>query len=111
MLNFVVRKQLEKMLSWKVGIMTDFSVSVGKSAKYMYKWVSAQEWEKYLQTYCGADVEAIWQSVEIMCSLFVETATWVAAELNYEYNNTEANNGMYFLQSVKDLPKDANEVL
>ena len=32
--------------------------SVGKSAKYMYKWVSAQEWEKYLQTYCGADTEA-----------------------------------------------------
>lgn len=58
MLNFVVRKQLEKMLSWKVGILTDFSVSVGKSAKYMYKWVSAQEWEKYLQTYCGADTEA-----------------------------------------------------
>jgi len=63
---------------------------------------------KILSSY---NVEAIWQSVEIMCSLFVETATWVAAELNYEYNNTEANNGMYFLQSVKDLPKDANEVL
>lgn len=29
MLNFHVRKQLEKMLSWKIGIETDFSVSVG----------------------------------------------------------------------------------
>lgn len=28
-LNFVVRKQLERMLSWKVGIITDYSVSVG----------------------------------------------------------------------------------
>ena len=111
MLNFVVRKQLEKMFSWKVGIMTNFSVSVGKSAKYMYKWLSEQEWEKYLQTYCGADVETIWQSVECMCSLFVETATWVAAELNYEYNDAEANNSMYYLQTVKDLPKDASEVL
>ena len=61
MLNFVVRKQLEKMLAWKVGVMTNFSVSVGKSAKYMYKWLSEQEWKKYLQTYCGADVEAVWQ--------------------------------------------------
>ena len=30
-----LRKQLEKMLSWKVGVQTNFSVSVGKSAKYM----------------------------------------------------------------------------
>ena len=44
MLNYVVRKQLEKMLSWKVGVITDYSVSVGKSAKYMYKWLSNQEW-------------------------------------------------------------------
>lgn len=33
MTNFVVRKQLERILMWKVGIITDFSVSVGKSAK------------------------------------------------------------------------------
>lgn len=66
---------------------------------------------KYLRTYCGADVYSIWQSVECMCSLFVETATWVAEELNYEYNDTEANNSMYFLKTVKNLPKDANEVL
>ena len=33
MLNYVVRKQLEKLLSWKVDVITDYSVSVGKSAK------------------------------------------------------------------------------
>lgn len=99
------------MLSWKVGIMTNFTVSVGKSAKYMHKWLSVEEWEKYLQTYCGADVKAVWQSVEVMCSLFMETATWVATELNYEYNDTEANNSIYFLKTVKKLPKDAKEIM
>ena len=107
MLNFVVRKQLEKMLSWKIGIQTDFSVSVGKSAKYMNKWLSAIEWKKYLQTYCTADTDSIWQSVEIMCSLFKETAQWVGKKLNYEFDNTESTNGMYFLNTVKALPKDA----
>jgi len=33
MMNFCVRKQLEKVLSWKIGIKTDFSVSVGKICK------------------------------------------------------------------------------
>ncbi len=107
MLNFVVRKQLEQMLSWKVGIQTQFSVSVGKSAKYLYKWLTPQEYEKYLQTYCGADIHSIWQSVEIMCALFKETAVWVAENLGYTFNDTEAANSMYFLKTVKELPKDA----
>lgn len=110
MLNFVVRKQLEKMLSWKAGILTDFSVSAGKSGKYLYQWLPAQEWERYLQTYCGAEVRTIWQSVEIMCALFAETAEWVAKKLHYEYNGTEAKNAMHFLQAVKALPKDAGEI-
>ena len=110
MLNYVVRKQLEKMLSWKVGVITDYSVSVGKSAKYMYKWLSDQEWKIYLRTYCGADINDIWQSVDEMCSLFKETAVWVAEELQYPFNAKEAENCMKFLNAVKNLPKDAKEI-
>lgn len=47
----LIRKQLESVLSWKIGIETDFSVSVGKSAKYMYKWLSKEEYDAYLSTY------------------------------------------------------------
>lgn len=91
--------------------MTDFSVSIGKSAKYMYKWFSKDEWETYLQTYCGADVSSIWQAVDIMCSLFIEVAAFVAEELHFKFNNMEAKNSMYFLKIVKELPKDAKEVM
>lgn len=57
MTNFVVRKQLERMLSWKVGIRTNFRVSVGKSAKYLYRWLDADEYQGYLNTYFGGSVE------------------------------------------------------
>ena len=110
MLNYVVRKQLEKMLSWKVGVITDYSVSVGKSAKYMYKWLSEQEWKIYLKTYCGADINDIWQSVDTMCSLFKGTAAWVAEALQYPFNDKEAENCMKYLNAVKNLPKDAEEI-
>ena len=109
-LNNVAKKQLEKMLSWKVGIITDYSVSVGKSAKYMYKWLSDQEWKTYLQTYCGADINDIWQSVDTMCSLFKGTAAWVAEALQYPFNDKEAESCMKFLNAVKNLPKDAKEI-
>ena len=81
MLNFHVRKQLEKMLSYKIGIDTDFSVSVGKSAKYMYRWLSANEWQMYLLTYSAGNTEACWEAVFIMCDLFEESAKYVAEKM------------------------------
>lgn len=76
-----------------------------------HKNTAAQFNVSYNQVYNWVKNYDASESVEIMCSLFLETAIWVAAELNYEYNNTEADNGMYFLQAVRDLPKDASEVL
>lgn len=110
MTNFIVRKQLEKMLSWKVGIITDFSVSVGKSAKYMYKWLDKSDWESYLATYSSGNIKDIWNSVMIMCDLFENTAIFVGKELRYEYNSLEGRKAKQFLKHVRQLPKDASEI-
>lgn len=110
MMNFIVRKQLEKLMSWKVGILTDFSVSVGKSGKYMYKWLSKQEWETYLRTYAGGTVESCWDAVGEMCTLFENTAVWVGERLEYPYNVEEGRNCQSFLKHVRKLPKDAEEI-
>ena len=36
MTNYVVRPQLIRMLNWKAGILTRWTVSTGKSSKYLY---------------------------------------------------------------------------
>lgn len=110
MLNFNVRKQLEKMLSWKIGIETDFSVSVGKSAKYMYRWLSQEEWNAYLETYCAGTVEECWKAVFKMCDLLEKTAVYVGEHLGYDYNEEEGKNCREFLEHVRNLPKDAEEI-
>lgn len=110
MLNFIVRKQLEKMLAWKVGIITDFSVSVGKSAKYMYRWLSEEEWKEYLSTFCGADVEDCWDAVFGMCDLFETVALFVGEKLGYIYNAEEGKAARGFLEHVASLSKDATEI-
>ena len=110
MLNFNVRKQLEKMLSWKIGVETDFSVSVGKSAKYMYRWLSEEEWKRYLSTYADGSVEECWKAVFRMCDLFEEVAIYVAEKLGYAYNVDEAKGGRTFLEDVKELPQDATDM-
>lgn len=110
MINFVVRKQLEKMISWKIGIKTSFSVSVGKSAKYIYKWLEEEEYAKYLSSYSCGSVKQCWESVFNMIDLFVPIAKNIANELGYEYNDDEEHAGIEFLKLVSELPKDAKEI-
>ncbi len=110
MTNFVVRKELEKMLSWKVGIKTDFQVSVRKSAKYLYRWLDADEYQGYLNTYFDGNVEKAWTSVMHMCDLFEQTAEFVGQKLGYVYNIAEGKAARGFLERVRKLPKDAESV-
>lgn len=110
MTNFVVRKQLEKMLSWKVGIETDFQVSVGKSAKYLYRWLAADEYQAYLNTYFGGNVEEAWTAVLHMCDLFERTSVYVGRRLGYLYHAAEGKAARGFLERVRKLPKDAGSI-
>lgn len=110
MANFVVRKQLEQMLSWKVGIKTNFSVSVGKSAKYLYKWLDGDEYQQYLDTYFRGDIGEAWNAVFLMCDLFECSSEYVTEELGYVYNRDEGKAARDFLEHVKNLPKDAKEI-
>lgn len=110
MINFHVRKQLEKMLSWKIGVVTNYSVSVGKSGKYMYKWLSKTEWEAYLNTYFLGNVEDAWKRISQMCELFEATAKYVGDALQYEYNLEEATNCQSYLKHVRKLPQNAAEI-
>ena len=107
MLNFVVRKQLEKMLSWKIGELTDYSVSVGKSGKYMKTWLSEEEWQKYLDTYCGTDVNDMWSAVESMCRLFIDVSKWVAEHGNFIFDGQEADNSFKYFSTVKEMDENA----
>ena len=110
MAGVIVRKQLEKMLTWKVGIDTDFSVSVGKSAKYLYRWLSPEEYQTYLETYFGGNTEEAWNAVFIMCSLMERTTAYVAEKLGYAYNREECAAARSFLEHVRRLPADAKEI-
>lgn len=111
MMNFCVRKQLEKVLSWKIGIKTDFAVSVGKSAKYMHKWLEQEEYEAYLSTYATGNTQDCWRAVYKMTDLFSAEARQVAEQLGYEYDFEEEKACIAFFNIVRDLPKDAKEIV
>ncbi|MBA4534572.1 aminoglycoside 6-adenylyltransferase [Brevibacillus halotolerans] len=84
-LNRYVRPMLLTMLEWKVGIQTDFSISVGKNSKYLEKYLSEQCWESLLSTYSDGSYEDTWKALFTMGELFRSTAKYVADHLHYTY--------------------------
>lgn len=110
MANFVVRKQLEQMLSWKAGIIGNFQISVGKSGKYLYRWIGDTEYACYLDTWFGNSPAYAWDAVLRMCGLFERTSLYVAEKLSYTYLAEEGRAAMSFLEHVRLLPKDAVEI-
>lgn len=100
MVNYNVRTQLVKMLDWKVGLITDWSVSTGKSSKYLYKWLSEKEWQMFMDTYFDGSIVNAWQSVLKMCDLFKNVAQYVGEKLGYGYNEKEGDAALQFLIHV-----------
>ncbi len=110
MLNCVVRPELIRMLGWRVGSETNFSVNIGKSGKYLYRWLPKKSWERLMETYPRARTDEIWQAVFTMCDLFNETATYLSEELGFCYDEIEAKNSREFCTHVCRLPKDVDGV-
>lgn len=110
MIDFNIRSMLTRVLEWKIGQEHQFSVNIGKSSKYMKYYLPKDIYEQYLKTYGPACSNEIWKSVFQMCDLFHETALELSEKMNFTYNREEAQNSRFYLEHVKQLPKDANKI-
>lgn len=110
-MNLCTRPELIRMLSWYVGIRTDFSSSIGKSGKYLYRYLPQEKCERLLRTYPQGNLDVMWQAVFEMCDFFNEMAEKVGKGLGYSYGKEEAHNSRLFLDCTYELPGDAQEIL
>jgi aminoglycoside 6-adenylyltransferase len=79
-----MKEQMLVMISWKVGIETSFSLSIGKAYKYLNKYVTEDLWELIQQSYRYDTIDGLWDSLIISCNIFNETTLFVNNELKYE---------------------------
>ena len=84
-LNQILRHELLRMLSWKVGIETGFTLSVGKNYKFLDKYISKKLWSRLLSTYCMNSYENVWESLFICHELFREASKEVSEILCFVY--------------------------
>lgn len=96
-----VREMLLKMLEWKVGVETNFSLSVGKNSKYLKDYLDNDIWEKLMKTYPNGDYEQVWNSLFETIALFEQVASEVATILKYEYPSENVNKVKEYLTKNK----------
>lgn len=109
-LNLYARPMLLKMLGWQVGIATGFSLSIGKNGKYLEKHLSREQWQALLATYPAAGYAEAWKALYAATGLFRDTATEVAAQLNFPYVLDEEHQVMKYLQRVQQLEPGAKTI-
>ncbi|HEG4712511.1 TPA: aminoglycoside 6-adenylyltransferase [Campylobacter jejuni] len=89
--NQIVRHELLRMISWKVGIETGFKLSVGKNYKFIERYISEDLWEKFLSTYRMDSYENIWEALFLCHQLFRAVSGEVAERLHYAYPEYDRN--------------------
>ncbi len=96
-MNNILRKELLRMISWKVGIERGFDFSLGKEYKFLNQYVSEDLWNDLLGTYSMNSYEEMWKSFELCLDLFRKISKEVAEKLNYKYPTYDENVSKYIL--------------
>ena len=110
MLDTIVRQQLMNMLAWHIGVRTRFARNPGLYGKYFQRYLEPELWELLLMTYAGADYEQTWGALFAMCCLFRTAAISVAGYFDFEYPHGDDERVSAYLQRVRSLPKDAQDL-
>ncbi|MFD2629464.1 aminoglycoside 6-adenylyltransferase [Oceanobacillus kapialis] len=110
MFELTMRDALDVMVSWWIGIQTDFQVSTGKLGKYFKKYLPASYWKLYEETYSNANYENMWDSIVVTCELFRVLAKDVAVHFRFTYPVEDDRNMMAYLAQVRNLSADAEGV-
>lgn len=106
----ICRKMLLMMLEWQVGMEHGFSVSIGKSRKFLEHFVAEDTWSRLLQTYTDGRYENVWEALFSMMDLFRETSLTVSAANRYFYPLEEDQRVTQYIAQVRNLPSNAQNL-
>jgi aminoglycoside 6-adenylyltransferase len=110
MLDDHMRTQLTRMLSWYVGVKTEFTGDPGKLGKYLKNYLPEEWWQLLLNTYADAGIDHTWEALFTITRLFRDSAKAVAEKFQFTYPEGDDQRVSAHLDHVRSLPKDAKEI-
>lgn len=96
----VVRPMFMKLIEWKIGYENDFSVSVGKSGKFIKRYIDSTLYKQILSTYTDANVENNWGALMNMMSIFKDLQIQNAENFNFKVDLDEATNSIEYITKM-----------
>ena len=106
----IVRAELMKMLTWYVGVKTDFQFSPGMAGKRFRQYLEPHLWAMLERTYADARYESTWDALGVTCELFRAAATHVAECFGFAYPWGDDQRVSAHLKHVRQLPANATEM-
>lgn len=110
MLDQVLRDELMKMLTWHIGVQTNFSRNLGGFGNCFQQYLEPELWNQLQRTYADAGHDNTWEALFAMCHLFRTAALATAKHFGFEYPHGDDTRVSTHLEHVKGLPKDAGEM-
>ena len=110
MMEDVLRAQVMKMLTWQIGVKTNFQQSPGKMGKYFQRHLDTPTWELLMQTYADADPDHTWDALLKMCDLFRQVAVQLAEVYQFTYPYGDDERVSAHLRYVRTLPSNARKI-
>lgn len=104
-MNDIVRKELLRMISWKVGFEYGFTFSLGKNYKFLDRYVSQELWAQLMSTYKMDSYEQMWESLEQCMKLFREVSAEAAQKLNCPYPDYDEKISGYVMRQKTKYTK------
>ncbi len=96
--DVLVMEMFIKMLNWKIGVDHDFNVTTGNHSKYLKRFLSPEEMERFHGIFPNGTYEDIWNKLFVMYDYFAELAEYVGQALGYDFDVKETEEVRRFLQ-------------
>lgn len=90
-------KMFVKMLNWKIGIDNDFRVTTGNHSKYLKRFLSLEEMERFQGIFPNGTYDDIWNKLYLIYDYFAEIAKYVGETLGYDFDFKETEEVKTFL--------------
>lgn len=86
MLGQMLRDRFLRMiLEWDLGCKSGWTSNAGVHGRYLKRLLEPAQYEEYLSTYAGAEIEENWAAFFNLLKLFRKLAMQVGQELGYDY--------------------------
>ena len=105
-----LRESLVMMLEWEIGIRTGWEKSLGSKGKNLESHLAPDVWNEYKKTFVDSDYDKLWESLFLFHNIFKKSAEFVAEKREFRFPEEKAANVLAFLDHLRTLPADAEQI-